>query len=233
MEYLTDFVVRHMRDNNMHYHIQRCEKADNAYIAPVRGENTEMLCGIQVYEGQRRLCMNVFSGVRASNQRMPAVYEFCCRVNNCLAVGSYWVDPDAGDVSFAVTASLLELEPTDMWMGSLIHTALKTYDTFFPALAAILYAGQSPLEALLANRGPNADEVSQTVARLLSHIPDEPSQHDAAADPPPDRTVIRPRHMHKLVARLTPEELEEALRKTSEESPQPKRRRRKSDGQTQ
>lgn len=168
MKTLSRLVEEHLQENNLKYDRRECGNADGVYMVPYGGRTVGMHCSIQVYEDQRRLGISIFSGAKAAPERLPAAYEFAARANSVLAIGAFCVNPDGGDISFDIGASLLDVDANDMWLGSLICTGLHTFDKYFPTIAGILYAGVEPVEAMARVDGPSSEEVADTVAKLLA-----------------------------------------------------------------
>ena len=163
------------------------------------------------------------NGVQASPERLAAIYELTARINNGLALGCFWVDDD-GQVTFAIAASMIDVEPTDAWIGSAMCTAVSTYDDYFPAVCRVIYADTSPTEALNSNDGPTDEEVAQSVARLFdsgdavelpSGSDEELELEDASADDPEpesEEVVIRMPGLPNLIAKVTPQDIEDVKR---------------------
>ena len=242
MKKVSKLIEEHLRENNLSYDERECGNADKGFLVAYGGSNVGMHCGIQVYEDQRRLGISIFSGAKAVPERLPLAYELAARLNSIVAIGAFCVVPDAGDISLDIGASALDVDVTDMWIGSLICTGLHTYDHYFPAIAGVFYSGQQPVEALAIVDGPSDDEVVDTVARLLSdageaatqpttdedpldetrNLWDDDEQDNSAEDEPSDSPEIRIQlpKLPKIIAQIAPQDIADVLREIRGEARQ-------------
>ncbi len=179
MKTLCSIIEDHLRRHHLEYHTHTGE-ADCTFVSPHRGKHTGVMCMIQVYEDERRLAIIAFNGTKSPPERIAAVFEYAAHVNCCMAIGALWVAPEVGDVSFAVTASALGIEPTDIWLGSLIKTAVYTFDSHVPNLASIIYAGRTALDVLCEDSKPAPAEVEGVLSQLFDESANTHEAVDAA-----------------------------------------------------
>jgi hypothetical protein len=231
MSDLKEFVRKHLQQHAKSQQWRHMDGTDTSFTIGYNGKHTGLVGVVHVREKTRLLCVSVSNGVKAPPPRMSAAYELVCRLNLGMALGAYWIDPDDGEVTFSITSSLLTLEPSDQWLGSIIHTALSTYDRYFPAISDVFYAGKAPADAVAEATGPSDKVIAQTLERLFSTAEGEqqPSERsrDAvaengnAADNEPRKRRSKPR----VDAKITPADIEEVL---GEQRQQRRRRARKS-----
>lgn len=232
MNNLRDFVQQHLEKHAKGTQWEEVSGTDARASFAYSGTNTGMVCCIDIREESRKICIGVSNGVKAPPERLQAAYELACRMNIGLAVGAFWVDSDDGEITFAITASLLEMEPTDEWLGNLITTAFHTFDGHFRTVADVFYAGKDPADAVAAEEGPSKEEVEQSVQRLLSTVGEEPGTADGPVIELPEdqdaHTVIdgriRRQVLRDIIAKVTPGEIEEILQDER------RRRRRRTQG---
>ena len=180
MSNLSEFVKRHLEQHAQSVERKQAGESD-VFLFSSGGKNTAMNCCIRVSEQTRGLCVTVSNGIKAPRRRMPQAYELVCRLNAGMAIGQYWVDSEDGEISFTVTANLLEMAPTERWFGSLIFTAVCTFDKFFPVVSTVLYGKKTPKSALAAHLEPSDKEVANSLKRLFSASQSEAQPPQRAA----------------------------------------------------
>jgi len=248
MTTLKSLIVKHLRRHDIDYHCESAGDDEDRIIAHYSGKNTGMVCGIELHEKPRRLCITVGNGLKASPERMSAAYELIARMSTGLAIGTFWINPADGEIVFAVNGSMIGIEPTDTWIGSTICTALKTYDAHCPVIANVLFAGADPVEALTKLGGPTDEEVNDTLQKLFfsdgddespeadtetlfaAEGSDEAVSDSAGADNSPsnkaDGTAKTPLDLWspripRLIAKVAPEDIAEIQREIEGKDDQP------------
>jgi hypothetical protein len=78
----------------------------------------------------------------------PVAMEFLARTNYGLVIGNFEMDLKDGEVRYHASYLMSEGRLEDETIGRLFSTALNTADRYFPALMRVLFAGESPQDAV-------------------------------------------------------------------------------------
>ena len=233
MSNLKEFVKRHLEQHAQSVEWKQAGESD-LFTFGSNGRTTAMNCCVEVRESTRKLCISVSNGIKAPRRRMPHAYELVCRLNTGMVLGQFWLDREDGEVTFSITANLLELKPTERWFGSLVYTAVCTFDKYFPLISTVLYGKRSPKTALAAMQEPSDAEVTKCLERLFSTTQDDHQSSERAAgggeangdDAPAGDGSKRRAARRDIIAKTTPGEIEEIVR----EQRRRRTRKGKSDG---
>jgi hypothetical protein len=91
----------------------------------------------------------------------PAAMEFITLANYGLVIGNFEMDAKDGEIRYHVSHLMEENILTDETIRRLFATAMGTADRYFPALMRVLFAGETPEDAVdLAELDKFADESS-------------------------------------------------------------------------
>jgi hypothetical protein len=224
MAYLRDFVCSQLQAHAQHVEWKQMGDSD-VFVFSSDGKNTSMSCCVRVKERTRNLCITAGNGIKAPVRRIPQAYELVCRLNTGMAIGYFWLDPNDGEVSFTITANLLGMRANDRWFGSLVFTALATFDKYLPLVSTVLYGKKTPKAALAAIQEPSEDEVTNCLERLFSASNQESAGGDDAEQDSPAEGGKKGRRIPEVDVKITPADIEETL---GEERQRRRRRTRKS-----
>lgn len=223
MAYLRDFVSSQLQQHAQHVEWRQVGDSD-LFLFSSDGRHGAMSCCVRVKERTRNLCITAGNGIKAPLARMPQAYELVCRLNTGMAIGYFWVDPNDGELSFTVTANLLGMRANDRWFGSLVFTALATFDKYLPLVSAVLYGKKTPKAALAAIQEPSDDEVTNCLERLFSASNQISAGDDDAKNNSPAEGGKKRRRIPEVDAKITPADIDEVL---GEERQRRRRRTRK------
>ncbi len=224
MAYLRDFVSSQLQAHAQHVEWKQVGDSD-LFLFSSDGKNTSTNCCVRVKERTRNICITVSNGIKAPRARMPQAYELVCRLNAGMVIGGFWIDSADGEVSFSVTANLLGMRANDRWFGSLVFTALATFDKYLPLVSTVLYGKKTPKAALAAIQEPSDDEVTNCLERLFSTSNEASARGDDAKDNSSAEGGKKGRRIPEVDAKITPADIEETLGK---ERQRRRRRTRKS-----
>ena len=90
-------------------------------------DNCEVVVRVRVSDEYRAVCVTVSSGIMVPMEYISDAYEFACRANYELPLGAFWVDPDSRRVSFSVTAVLVDMDPSEGFLGTMVTTGINAF----------------------------------------------------------------------------------------------------------
>ena len=138
-------LVQHFEEHNFSY---RVDDDREVLRANFRGEvgNRQLVAVVEEEEGLFQVfgCIDVGvpEGARA------AVAETLTRVNYGLRVGKFEFDFRDGEVRFQASSVLLAGMLDDFVIRQLIGTTLALLDRYMPAVLSVVYANESPIDAV-------------------------------------------------------------------------------------
>jgi hypothetical protein len=86
--------------------------------------------------------------VLAKEKFRPLANEFITRANYGLVIGNFEMDVKDGEIRYHVSHLMEDGRLTDESIRRLFGTAMGTADRYFPALMRVLFAGETPIEAI-------------------------------------------------------------------------------------
>jgi hypothetical protein len=97
--------------------------------------------------------------VMVKEQFRPAAMEFITRANYGLIIGNFEMDAKDGEIRYHVSHLMEDGILSDETIRRLFATAMGTADRYFPALMRVLFAGETPEDAVdLAELDKFADD---------------------------------------------------------------------------
>jgi hypothetical protein len=157
-----DALVAHFEENNIRFNTDS-EKKSVAFF--ITGDCAVYNCHLQITHDDQLVQANVRYPVSARDPKMrPLVAETLARANHGMALGSFEIDMDSGEIHYHLGQVILGGVLEDKVVGGIFITCLSTCDRYFPALMRVMFAGNTPADAV-----------------YLSEL----DVHSAAADSPP------------------------------------------------
>jgi hypothetical protein len=140
-----DVILQFFQEDQWNY-----QKLDNKPVirAGYRGEHGTWVCYAQVDEALHRFSFHSLMGLNIAPQYRVPVVEYLTRVNYLLAVGSFDMDLDTGNVRFRTSIELYSCALSVEQVRSLAYTTVRTMDHFFPGVMAVVHGGLLPEMAL-------------------------------------------------------------------------------------
>lgn len=113
-----------------------------------RGQNGTWNCYAQALDEQGQLIFYSVCPLNAPEPVRPAVLDFLNRANHTLAVGSFEMDPNLGEIRLRTNLAL-GLGPVDInWLRPVLYLNVAVMDLYLPGLMSVLWGNASPAEAI-------------------------------------------------------------------------------------
>jgi len=112
------------------------------------GRNGRFACYAQVRSDLEQLVFYVMVPVKAPEEQRPLVAEFVTRANYGLRIGNFELDYGDGEVRFKSSLHFEGVPLDPRLIRAALEPAVTTLDRYLPGLMAVIYGGQSPLEAI-------------------------------------------------------------------------------------
>ena len=112
------------------------------------GRNGRFACYAQVRVDLEQLVFYVMVPVKAPEEQRPLVAEFVTRANYGLRIGNFELDYNDGEVRFKSSLHFESVPLDPRLIRAALEPAVTTMDRYLPGLMAVIYGGQSPLEAI-------------------------------------------------------------------------------------
>lgn len=139
-------LVQHFESNDIKFSSDRSGKWVQFFMT---GDCAVYNCRFQITHNDDVLQARILFPVTARDPKMqPLVLEMLVRANNGMALGSFDIEVDSGQISFhlgqVIPGGVLE----DKLIGGLFLTCMATSDRYFPALMRVMFGGSTPADAV-------------------------------------------------------------------------------------
>ena len=139
-------LVQHFESNDIKFSLDRSGKWVQFFMT---GDCAVYNCRVQITHNDDVLQARILFPVTARDPKMqPLVLEMLVRANNGMALGSFDIEVDSGQISFhlgqVIPGGVLE----DKLIGGLFLTCMATSDRYFPALMRVMFGGSTPADAV-------------------------------------------------------------------------------------
>jgi len=115
----------------------------------IEAKNGNWEVSIRIDEESRRLIISSVCPIHTSDTRQSAMCELLNRMNNSIFMGRFSMDVEDGEVIFQTTAAFPESYVGEDTISCMFHTNVVTFDTYLPAIIAVIYQFNEPALAFL------------------------------------------------------------------------------------
>jgi len=131
------------------------QRLDDKYIYRMgfAGENGQVACLAQIQVDLEQFMFYAVAPVKAPEETRQAVAEFITRANDGMRIGNFEMDFNDGEVRYK---SSLDFEGADLnpaLIKHAIYPAVQTMDRYLPGLMKVIYANQTPADAIAEIEG--------------------------------------------------------------------------------
>ena len=119
------------------------------------GRNARFECFGRANEEHEIFVFYTVIPVRASETQRLLIAELIARMNYGLNIGNFELDMDDGEIRYKTSVDVEGGELSPRMVETLLSVNLSTADRSFPAIADVLYAGTSPVEAVTRIEKPD------------------------------------------------------------------------------
>lgn len=126
------------------------QQVDGRHIFRVvfNGKNGDLYCYAQVRVEFEQFVFYAMAPVKAPEDKRLAIAEYITRANYGLRIGNFELDFTDGEVRYKTSFDFEKETLTVNFIQHAIYPAVQTMDHYLPGLMSVIYAGQSPLEAI-------------------------------------------------------------------------------------
>lgn len=142
---VLDVVTQFLRQDNWKFTVLE-DKA--AVRFSITGDSATFTCFGFADDDKQQFRFFVMSPANVPDAKRAAACELVTRANYGLNLGNLELDMNDGEVRYKSSISVRGGSLTPDMVGTIIYTAISTFDRYYPALMAILYAGTAPSDAI-------------------------------------------------------------------------------------
>ena len=140
-----DALISHFEANGIRYSCNRDER--RAWFTMNSGSALQK-CSFRFDKTGDVLQIFIQYPVMVKDKFRPLAMEFLTRANYGLVLGNFEMDCKDGEVRYHVSHLMKDGKLEHEVIQSLFGTAMGTADRYFPALMRVLFAGETPAEAI-------------------------------------------------------------------------------------
>lgn len=104
---------------------------------------------INVQEESRKLSISSVCPIHTPDSRQTAMCELLNRMNDSIFMGRFSMDVEDGEIRFQTAAVFPESYLGDETVNCMFYTNINTFDTYMPAMIAVIYRHNEPALAFL------------------------------------------------------------------------------------
>ena len=142
---IYDTMVAWFREDDWNF--QEAEE-DGFLVLAFQGKNATWQCFAQASEEREQFVLYSVAPVRVAEDKLATMAEFLTRANYGLVLGNFELDYADGEVRYKTSfdaSGVVDLVPLFM---PCVYANVLTADRYFPGITAVLYASQTPEEAI-------------------------------------------------------------------------------------
>jgi len=139
-------LLEHCKENEIRHHSDAGEKLIGFAM---KGDAAVYKVKWVITHDDAMLQMDLALPVHANDDKMrPFILETIARANHGLAVGHFNLDLSDGEITYHLSCPIGEAGLEDQTIGRLFGTAMITCDRYFAALMRVMFAGNTPADAV-------------------------------------------------------------------------------------
>ena len=140
-----DALISHFEANGIRY---SCNSGERRAWFTMNSGSALQKCSFRFDKSGDVLRIFIQYPVMVKEKFRPLAMEFLTRANYGLVLGNFEMDCKDGEVRYHVSHLMEEGRLEDETIKRLFSTAMGTADRYFPALMRVLFAGETPAEAI-------------------------------------------------------------------------------------
>jgi hypothetical protein len=140
-----DVLISHFEAHDIRFSCNREER--RAWFTMNSGSALQK-CSFRFNKNGDVLQIHIQYPVMIPEKFRPAVMEFISRANYGLVIGNFELDCNDGEIRYHVSHVMTEGRLEDQTIQYLFGTGMGTADRYFPSLMRVLFAGETPSEAI-------------------------------------------------------------------------------------
>lgn len=153
MKTLSESVRAVLASNGMRYTVN---DENTVFRFGVSAKNGNWQVFITQQEESRKLAIASVCPIHTPDARKAAMCELLNRINDNIFIGRFSMDVEDGEIRFQTSAAFPGSYLGDETIDCMFHTNLMTFDTYLPALIAVIYGHNEPALAFLETQQAEA-----------------------------------------------------------------------------
>jgi hypothetical protein len=146
MKSLSQIVQSVMASNGIRY---SSSDTNNAIQFGISAQNGNWQSYVHMQEETRKITFTSVCPIHTPDSRKTAICELLNRINETLFWGRFCMDVEDGEIRFQVSAAFPGSYVVDETINCMLQVNLQTFDTYMPALIAVIYGHNEPSLAFL------------------------------------------------------------------------------------
>lgn len=165
-----DALVAHFESNGLKFLADRESKSVQLFMT---GDYAVYNCRIQLTHNDELIQTRIHYPVVARDPKIrPLVAEALARANHGMSIGNFDIDMDSGDISFHLGQVIRDRGLDDEVVGGVFSVSLSTADRYFPAVMRVMFAGNTPSDAVyLSELDVHAEAIEEGDPKTLPSRP--------------------------------------------------------------
>lgn len=104
---------------------------------------------VNIHEEARKISIASICPIFTPDTRQSAMCELLNRMNDNIFLGKFSMDVEDGEIRYSTAAVFPESFLGNETLNCMFHTNISTFDTYLPALIAVIYRHNEPALAFL------------------------------------------------------------------------------------
>ena len=146
MKSLIETITSVLTSNGLHFNTN---KDQNRIQLGIAGKNGNWQVVINLNEESRRMSITSVCPIHAQDSRQSAVCELLNRINDSLFMGRFSLDLEDGQIRSQISMAFPDSYLGDETVNMMFHLNVSTFDSYMPAIIAVLYGFNEPALAFL------------------------------------------------------------------------------------
>lgn len=146
MKTLFQTVASVLSSNGIRYSVN---DEQTSFLLGICAKNGNWQVVINIHEATRRISVTSICPIFTPDARQSAMCELLNRINDNIFLGKFSMDVEDGEIRYSTSAAFPESYVSDETLSCMFHTNISTFDTYLPALIAVIYRHNEPALAFL------------------------------------------------------------------------------------
>lgn len=117
------------------------------------GDNGKWACYAEAREEQEQFLFYSICPVNAPEDKRLAIAEFLTRANYGLLIGNFEFDFEDGEIRYKTSIDVKGDRLSPILVKQLVYINVVMMDNYLPGIIAVIYAGESPVQAIAQIEG--------------------------------------------------------------------------------
>lgn len=146
MKSLIETITSVLTSNGINY---RVNEDQNRIQLGMGGKNGNWQVVVNLNEETRQLSFVSICPINTPDSRQSAICELLNRINDNIFIGKFTMDVEDGQILCKTSSAYPESYLGDETVNMMFHLNVSTFDSYMPAIIAVLYGFNEPALAFL------------------------------------------------------------------------------------